>query len=153
MNNVKLWVSIFVVSFSIYGLSLYVSSQKLLMEGRYIASIQSHSELNGRWRERLEINLRDGQVNSTIAVEGDGLEGVALFSVSGEVTKSEHGVFELVYSTSPLQTTKVLDSHHAASYTALFLEGRSHNTLIYQDANVVLLEGERSYMMLSRVRH
>ncbi|CAH7150298.1 hypothetical protein OH460_25735 [Vibrio sp. Makdt] len=150
MKSLKCWISIFIASLLGYGSSLYFSSQQLLIEGRYIARIQGYSKANGQWRERIEVSLNREQIESTISVEGDGLEGVALFALSGEVTQSENGAFELSYSTEPIQTSKVIDGYHAVTYTSLFLSGKSNNVLVYQNEDIVMLEGTRGAVMLTR---
>ena len=152
MKNLKVWIGIFIASLLVYASSLYFSSQQLLIEGRYVARIHGYSTTNGQWRERLEVNLDRERIESTISVEGDGLEGVALFAVNGEVTQSKDGAFELSYSTEPIQTSKVVDGYHAVSYTSLFLSGKSSNVLVYQDEDIVMLEGPRSSVMLTRSR-
>ncbi|WP_341660596.1 hypothetical protein [Vibrio sp.] len=157
MKSLKFWVGIFIASLFIYVSSLYFSSQRLLIEGRYTASIQGYSEANGQWRERIEVNLDQEHLESTISVEGDGLEGVALFAVNGEVTLFNDevtlfndGALQLSYSTEPIQTSKVIDGYHAVSYTSLFLSGKTNNVLVFQDENIVMLEGPRGAVMLTR---
>ncbi|CAM3671692.1 hypothetical protein [Vibrio aquimaris] len=150
MKSLKLWIGIFVASLLVYVSSLYFSSQQLLMEGRYIARIFGYSETNGFWRERLELNLKRENIESTISVEGDGLEGVALFAINGEVTRSDEGVFSMSYSTNPIQTSKVVDGYEAVSYTSLFLSGHSTNALVYQDKDIMMVEGPRNAVMLIR---
>jgi len=150
MKSLNFWIAIFVASLIVYVSSLYFSSQQLLIEGRYVARIQGYSQTNGYWRERLELNLNREQIESTISIEGDGLEGVAIFAINGEVAQSENGAFELSYSTKPIQTSKVIDGYHAVSYTSLFLSGKSNNVLVYQNEDILMLEGPRSSVMLTR---
>lgn len=145
------WIGLFLLASILYSVSLYVSGNKLLLSGRYTTTLQQYSADNGVWKERIEVDLNNENLESTVSIEEDGLEGVALFAVTGEITKSCNGEFEFFYRTEPIQTTKVLDGYQAASYSSLFLSGMSKNQLIYRDENLDVIAKERNHIMLSRV--
>ncbi|WP_394140597.1 hypothetical protein [Vibrio chagasii] len=151
-SSLKPWLALLIASVALYGASLYVLSKKLLLNGRYITEVQQYSDDMHVWRERIEVDLYRSRIESTISIEGDGLEGVALFSVDGKITKSFDGEFEFSYNTEAIQTTEVLDGYQAASYTTMFLSGTSKNELIYHGQGVDVISRERNYLMLSRVR-
>ncbi len=81
------------------------------------------------WRERIEVDGLYQTYKSTISIEGDGLEGVALFSVDGKITKSFDGEFEFSYNEAIQTTNEVLDGYQAASYTTMFLSGTSKSKI------------------------
>ena len=94
--------------------------------------------------------MDDKTLESTISLEGDGLEGVALFALSGKITKAFNGNFEFIYTTQAIQTTKVLDGYQAGYYSSMFLSGKLKSHLIYHDENVDVITRGRRYLMLSR---
>ena len=150
-RSLRPWIGLFLLSLTLYGVSVYVSEKKLLLSGRYTTTVQQYSADGGVWKERIEVDLNNENLESTVSIEGNGLEGVALFAVTGKINNSFNGEFESSYTTEPIQTTKVLDGYQAASYSSLFLSGTSKNQLIYHDENLDVIARERNHLMLSRV--
>ncbi|AQM70882.1 hypothetical protein [Vibrio campbellii] len=150
-RSLRPWIGLLLLSLTLYGVSVYVSEKKLLLSGRYTTTVQQYSADGGVWKERIEVDLNNENLESTVSIEGNGLEGVALFAVTGKINNSFNGEFEFSYTTEPIQTTKVLDGYQAASYSSLFLSGTSKNQLIYHDENLDVIARERNHLMLSRV--
>ena len=150
-RSLRPWIGLFLLSLTLYGVSVYVSEKKLLLSGRYTTTVQQYSADGGVWKERIEVDLNNENLESTVSIEGDGLEGVALFAVTGKINNSFNGEVEFSYKTEPIQTTKVLDGYQAASYSSLFLSGTSKNQLIYHYENLDVIARERNHLMLSRV--
>ena len=84
-SSLKPWIALLIASVAFYGASLYVLSKKLFLNGRYITEVQQYSDDMHVWRERIEVDLYRSHIESMISIEGDGLEGAALFSVEGKI--------------------------------------------------------------------
>ena len=150
IRSLRPWVIFCFFSIVFYGASVFVSNKNFLLSGRYTTTVQNYTIKDGVWKERIEVDLDDKTLESTISLEGDGLEGVALFALSGKITKAFNGNFEFIYTTQAIQTTKVLDGYHAGYYSSMFLSGKSKSQLIYHDENIDVITRGRHYLMLSR---
>ncbi|CAE6934385.1 hypothetical protein ACOMICROBIO_LMKGKHOH_04996 [Vibrio sp. B1FIG11] len=77
-RSLRPWIGLFLLSLTLYGVSVYVSEKKLLLSGRYTTTVQQYSADGGVWKERIEVDLNNENLESTVSIEGNGLEGVAL---------------------------------------------------------------------------
>ena len=56
------------------------------------------------WTKKVDLNNEN--LESTVSIEGNGLEGVALFAVTGKINNSFNGEFEFSYKTEPFKPPK-----------------------------------------------
>tara|TARA_Y100001960_G_scaffold139510_1_gene147770 strand:+ start:801 stop:1259 length:459 start_codon:yes stop_codon:yes gene_type:complete len=150
IRSLRPWVIFCFFSIVFYGASVFVSNKNFLLSGRYTTTVQNYTIKDGVWKGRIEVDLDDKTLESTISLEGDGLEGVALFALSGKINRAFKGDIEISYVTEAIQTTKVLDGYQAGYYSSMFLSGKWQSHLIYHDENVDVITRGQRYLMLSR---
>ena len=150
IRSLRPWVIFCFFSIVFYGASVFVSNKNFLLSGRYTTTVQNYTIKDGVWKERIEVDLDDKTVESIISLEGDGLEGVTLFALSGKINRAFKGNIEISYVTEAIQTTKVLDGYQAGYYSSMFLSGKLKSHLIYHDENVDVITRGQRYLMLSR---
>ena len=150
MSNVKTWLVIFIISSLVYSLTLYLNGNYAPLNGRYETNIIGRFKSGGNWQEQIEANLNHHNVESTISIQGDGLSGVALFAILGDISYSQNGQFEIKYKTNPIQKSTMTNGRSAKRYAALFLDGVSKNQVLFKNNNFVLVKGPQLSLILTK---
>lgn len=141
-------IVLFLFSIIIFISSTFFHNYFIASEGSYFSELHENTQENGVWRVLTNIIIENGSFTSEIYIEGDGIDGVAVFRNFGNFTTFRNGEYKVTSELIPIQETKIKNVEKAKPYTDLLYRVKKKQNpgfnIIYYNNEIVILDlGEK----------
>ncbi|KAB2825756.1 hypothetical protein [Aliivibrio finisterrensis] len=137
-------LTLFVFSNIIFFGSILYHHYFIAPSGYYISELYEKTKENGSWHVLTKNIIENGSFAAEIYIEGDGIEGMAVFRNTGSFSTFKNGEYKLDSKLIPIQETKINNIEKAAPYTNLLYRVKKNHSpkikIIYYNKEIVIID-------------